>query len=104
MGFKSYKEISSSALWGTDEQDDQKAWVNIEKGLRIREVEALEKMAANYEHLLDEVERYRNAYRDQKNKAERLEQELKQLRSVNSRYRNQRDRLKDQLEEKAIAL
>lgn len=102
--FKSYKDISKSAQWGTDEVSDFKNWGCIKKGLRIREVEALEKMAANYQHLLDEVERYREGYRNQKNKCESLENELRQLRSVNSRYRNQRDRLKEQLQENQIAL
>lgn len=102
--FKTYEEISKSANWGTDDEAAHKTWESIEKGLRIREVKALELMASGYQHLLDELERYKQAYRQYKNKAENLEQELRQQKSVASRYRNQRDRIKEQLTENAIAL
>ena len=102
--FKSYKDISKAAKWGTDEAADQKTWESIQKGLLIRQTEAMELMASGYQHLLDEVERYKRGYQDMKNRKETLENETRQLKSVVSRFRNERDRLKDQMQENASAL
>ena len=105
MAHKTYKEISKAGNWGRElEPGENPSWPDIEKGLAIRQTEAMESMASNYQHLLSELERYREGYRNQKNKCESMETELRQLRSVNSRYRNQRDRLKEQMTENAIAL
>ena len=109
MATKSQKQISKDYHLSCDEQVFQSAdfaqkKAIIEHGLMVRGVEALEKMAANHHQLLDDIERYRNAYRDQKNRAERLEKELIQERRVKSRFRNDCDRLKAELQEKQISL
>lgn len=105
MPFFSYTDISKRLNWGSElETIKEASWQFAERGLLIRQTEAMEKMAENYQHLLDEVERYRNGYRDQKNRAESLENEIRQLKSVASRYRNQRDRIKEQMQENAYSL
>lgn len=106
MAMKSYKDISKEYKLQADTEKLTAAnlWEAAHRGLIIRQTEAMEKMAENYQHLLDELERYKLAYRQYKNKAENLEQELRQQKSVASRYRNQRDRIKEQMTENAIAL
>lgn len=104
MAFKSFKDISKSALWGTENEAKQSTWASVQRGLLIRQTEALELMASNHQKLLDDIERYRRAYSDYKLKCESLQAEIQQLKSVSSRYRNQRDTLKAQLEEKQVAI
>lgn len=105
MATKSYKEISKMSNWVTDIPIGEKpTWADIKKGLLIRQTEAMEKMAENYQHLLDEVERYKRGYQDMKNRKENLEQDLIQQKRLASRYRNQRDKLKAEMEEKTATL
>ncbi len=106
--FKTFKEISREFKWGkTVELTEYKKsvnWEDAEKGLLIRQTEAMELMASGYQHLLDEVERYKRGYQDMKNRKEYLEAEIIQLKKVKTRYQNQRDRLKAEMEEKLATI
>lgn len=93
----SWKEKSRSD-WNTELDNASDLPVEyIQTGCLMRIAEATELMAQNYRQLMEDRDQYKRWYEQKKVEIERLQNEARTLRGVVTRFRNERDKLKNEL-------
>lgn len=80
MAFKSYRKQSRNIDWGSEEAEDSLTLKQINCGCLLRIADATELMAKNHQQLIDERDRYKRFYENEKRYANKLYHRIAGLR------------------------